>query len=120
MINRREFVCTAGALVFAQAATNAFGAAAPRYDLIIKGGRVIDTLERIDGIRDVAIANGRIAAVEANIAADAAQTIDARGKIVTAGMIDIHTHCGRDGRRRGAGAAGRRDGLDRCRLARRG
>ena len=98
MIDRREFVCAAGTVVLAQAATNAFGAAAPRYDLIIKGGRVIDTTQRIDGIRDVAIANGRIAAVEANIAADAAQTLDARGKIVTAGMLDIHTHCGRDGR----------------------
>jgi hypothetical protein len=60
--------------------------------------RNVDTTQRIDGIRDVAIANGRIAAVEANIAADAAQTLDARGKIVTAGMLDIHTHCGRDGR----------------------
>jgi dihydroorotase len=79
-------------------ATNSFGAQAARYDLIIKGGRVIDPSTRIDGIRDVAIANGRIAAVEANIAADAAETIDARGKIVAAGMLDIHTHCGREGR----------------------
>jgi dihydroorotase len=97
MMNRRQFVSAASALVFAHASRNAFAAAA-RYDLIIKGGRVIDNTTRIDGIRDVAILNGRIAAVEPNIAADAAEMIDARGKIVTAGLIDIHTHCGRDGR----------------------
>src|SRR5262245_59795960 len=86
MPNRRQFVgAAASAGLLAQAGT-AFGAAAPRYDLIIKGGRVIDTSTRIDGVRDVAILNGRIAAVEANIAADAAQTIDARNRIVMAGM----------------------------------
>jgi dihydroorotase len=101
MLNRRKFIygstCAAGTLMFARA-TGAFAAQAARYDLIIRGGRVIDTSMRIDGIRDIAISGGRIAAVEANIAADAAETIDARGKIVTAGMLDIHTHCGRDGR----------------------
>ena len=101
MLNRRKFIygstCAAGTLMFARA-TGAFGAQAARYDIIIRGGRVIDTSMRIDGIRDIAISGGRIASVEANIAADAAETIDARGKIVTAGMLDIHTHCGRDGR----------------------
>jgi dihydroorotase len=43
----------------------------------------------------VAIAAGKIAAVEANIAGDATETIDARGKIVAPGLIDIHTHAGR-------------------------
>ena len=47
------------------------------------------------GMRDIAIAGGRIAAVEATITGDAADTIDAHGKIVTAGLIDIHTHAGR-------------------------
>ena len=72
--------------VFAQAAT---------YDLIIRGGRVIDPSLRIDAIRDVAIAQGRIAAVEASIAGGAADTIDARGKLVVPGLIDIHTHTAR-------------------------
>jgi dihydroorotase len=54
---------------------------------------VIDASRGIDAIRDVAIAGGRIAAVEANIAPDGAtQIIDARGKLVVPGLIDIHTH----------------------------
>jgi dihydroorotase len=97
MMNRRQFVyaAAAGAAMFARA-PKVFAAQA-NYDLIIKGGRVIDPSMRLDAIRDVAIAGGRIAAVEANIVAGAAGTIDARGKIVTAGLIDIHTHCGRAG-----------------------
>jgi dihydroorotase len=43
----------------------------------------------------VAIADGRIAAIEANVAADAADTLDARGKIVVPGLLDIHTHAAR-------------------------
>jgi dihydroorotase len=69
--------------------------AATKYDLIIKGGRVIDPSRKLDAIRDVAIANGRIAAVAANIRGDAADTIDATGKLVVPGLIDIHTHATR-------------------------
>jgi dihydroorotase len=46
----------------------------------------------LDAVRDVAIAQGRIAAVAADISGDAAETIDARGKIVAPGLIDIHVH----------------------------
>src|SRR6201999_4029178 len=60
-----------------------------------KGGRVIDPSLALDAVRDIAIAGGRIAAVEPSITADAADTIDAQGKIVTAGLIDIHVHAGR-------------------------
>src|SRR5258707_3606305 len=99
MMNRRQFVygmtCAAGTLTFARG-SSVFAAAAPaRYDLIVKGGRVIDPSLRIDAIRDVAIAGGRIAAGEASIAADAAETIDARGKVVVPGLLDIHTHAAR-------------------------
>ena len=85
MMNRRQFVyaAAAGAAMLTRA-TNAF-AAAPNYDLIIKGGRVIDPSRRLDAIRDVAIAGNRIAAVEANITAAAAETIDASGKLVVPG-----------------------------------
>jgi dihydroorotase len=69
--------------------------AAPYYDLIIKGGRVIDPSRKLDAMRDVAIAGGKITAVQANIADDAASTVDARGKLVVPGLIDIHTHAAR-------------------------
>ena len=66
---------------------------AAKYDLVIKGGRVIDPGARQVAMRDVGIAGGRITAVEANLtAADAASTIDATGKLVVPGLIDIHTH----------------------------
>jgi dihydroorotase len=96
MVNRRQFLsaAVASAAMFARA-PRAFAAQAPRYDLLIKGGRVIDPSMRLDAVRDVAISGGRIAAVEPSIAADAVDTIDARGKLVVPGLIDIHTHTGR-------------------------
>lgn len=66
-----------------------------RYDLVIRGGRVIDPSSRLDAMRDVAITGGRIAALDARIEGDAANTIDARGKLVVPGLIDIHTHTAR-------------------------
>jgi dihydroorotase len=93
MMNRRQLVClaAAGAALLARV-PRAFAAT---YDLIIRNGRVIDPSVGLDAVRDVAIAGGKIAAVEANIAGEAAETIDARGKIVAPGLIDIHTHAGR-------------------------
>jgi dihydroorotase len=92
-MNRREFL--GGAAVGAAMLACARNARAATYDLIIKGGRVIDPSLSLDAVRDVAIVAGKIAAVEANITGDAAETIDARGKIVAPGLIDIHTHAGR-------------------------
>jgi dihydroorotase len=95
MMNRRRFLYTAAAgVALATRVPNAFAQAAT-YDLIIRGGRVIDPSLRIDAIRDVAIVQGRIAAVEAVIVGDAADTIGARGKLVVPGLIDIHTHAAR-------------------------
>ena len=95
MLNRRRFLsvaaASAGAALFARG-RRVFAAS---YDLIIKGGRVIDPSVRLNAIRDVAISGGRIAAVEPTIAGDAADTIDAHGKLVVPGLLDIHTHCGR-------------------------
>jgi dihydroorotase len=71
----------------------ASGAWAQSYDLLLKGGHVIDPRNNIDGPRDVAIAAGKIAAVDTNIAPSAARkTIDARGLRITPGLVDIHVH----------------------------
>jgi dihydroorotase len=68
-------------------------AAGKQYDLLIRGGRVVDPSQELDAVRDVAIAGGRIAKVEAGIpSSQARETINAHGKIVTPGLIDIHTH----------------------------
>ena len=67
-------------------------ASAATYDLVIKGGRVIDPSLGINTIGDVGIVGGRIAAVGNNVAGDATDTIDARGKLVVPGLVDIHTH----------------------------
>ena len=93
MMNRRQILHAAAA--GAAMMTPMRNAQAATYDLIIKGGRVIDPSVGLDGVRDVAIAGGRIVAVEADIVGDAVETIDARGKIVAPGLIDIHTHAGR-------------------------
>ena len=94
MMNRRQFVyaAAAGAAMLART-PRVFGAT---HDLIVKGGRVVDPSLRINAIGDVAIAGGRIAAVETDIADDATETFDARGKLVVPGLLDIHTHYARD------------------------
>jgi dihydroorotase len=61
-------------------------------DLILRGGRVIDPAQALDGIRDVGFANGRVAAVAPRIAEPAKEECDVAGAIVTPGMIDLHTH----------------------------
>jgi dihydroorotase len=101
MIDRRHFLTVASAATAAGLSsglrlfTHASKVYAAGYDLIIRGGRVIDPSLRLDAIRDVAIAAGRIAAVDENISAASADTIDARGKLVVPGLLDIHTHVAR-------------------------
>ena len=69
------------------------GSVAHRYDLIVSGGRVIDPSQGLDAVRDVALANGKVAFVAENIPSDQARgVIDARGMIATPGLIDLHTH----------------------------
>jgi dihydroorotase len=63
------------------------------YDLLIKGGEVLDPGQNLRGTMDVAVRGGEIAAIEDEIAVEEAQeVIDARGKLVTPGLIDLHTH----------------------------
>lgn len=63
------------------------------YDLLVKGGRVIDPSNQMDGNFDIAIKDGKIAAVEKEILEQRAkQVFDASDKLVTPGLIDIHIH----------------------------
>ena len=63
------------------------------YDLLLKGGHVIDARNEIDRVMDVAISGGKIAAVEKSIApTEAKKTVDARGLYVTPGLVDLHVH----------------------------
>jgi dihydroorotase len=99
--NRRTFLGQLGSAAIAipalqnlqtsAAAAQAGGGA--MYDLLIAGGRVIDPAQNLSAERDVAILGGRIARVAANIPrSEARQVYDAKGKIVTPGLIDMHTH----------------------------
>src|SRR5260370_33661401 len=68
-------------------------ALAQDYDLLLKGGHVIDGKNKISAVRDVAIRDGKIAAVEANIdPAQAHKVVNAAGLYVTPGLVDIHVH----------------------------
>ena len=67
--------------------------AQPRYDLLLKGGHVIDPKNNISAIRDVAIAGGKIAAVAENIpASEARRTVDVSSLYVVPGLVDMHEH----------------------------
>src|ERR1700682_4833730 len=96
-MNRRQFLSRAGAggVTTLLASRRLAAGQSAHYDLVIRGGRVIDPSIRFDAVADVGISGGRIAAVERNLSSDAAEILDARGKLVVPGLIDIHTHCGR-------------------------
>lgn len=68
---------------------------APQYDLVIAGGRIVDGTGTPARRGDVAILDGRIAAIGTIPASDARQTIHARGLVVAPGFIDVHTHADR-------------------------
>jgi dihydroorotase len=66
---------------------------AQKIDILLKGGHVIDPKNKIDGVMDVAIANGKIQQVAASIPeANATKVIDVKGLYVTPGLIDMHSH----------------------------
>jgi dihydroorotase len=87
---RREFLQTTALATVVAAVPRAHAA---KYELLIKGGRVVDPSQRIDRVLDVGITNSRVASLGPDISAsDALELIDARGKVVTAGLVDIHAH----------------------------
>jgi dihydroorotase len=88
---RRQFLQAGVAAAFI-GETGLF-AADQKYDTVIRGGRVIDAAQKLNKITDIAISGGKIAAIKDNIPASAAnQVLDATGKIVSPGLIDVHTH----------------------------
>jgi dihydroorotase len=86
---RQALMCSAFLALMAGTAN----AQSPAYDLLLRGGHVIDPKNHIDGTMDVAIKDGHIAKVAPNLKpADAIKTIEVRGLVVTPGLIDLHTH----------------------------
>ena len=70
----------------------------PRYDLVLKGGHVIDPANHIDAAMDVAVSGGKITAVEKDIPVTSeGKVVDVSGLYVTPGLIDIHYHVGMGG-----------------------
>lgn len=70
----------------------------PHYDLLLKGGHVLDPANHLDAVLDVAVSSGKIATVAKDIpASSATKVIDVSGLYVTPGLIDIHYHIGHGG-----------------------
>src|SRR5476651_1602455 len=85
-------VAAAGFIKEAQARTEAFGPTDP-YDLIVRGGEVVDPSQNLRGKRDIGIRNAQIAAIEPEIpVARGTQTLDASGQLVLPGLVDFHAH----------------------------
>src|SRR6516162_7662341 len=63
------------------------------FDLILRGGRLIDPSQKLDAVTDIAFAGGKVAMVGSALKADAGTDVrDVSGLIVTPGLIDLHTH----------------------------
>src|SRR6266571_2122793 len=92
-ISRREFLAAAaGGTLFGLSAAGAL-AQSDKFDLVIKGGEVLDTSQKLRARRDIGIRNAVIAALEPDIPdARAKQTLDAKGRLVLPGLIDMHAH----------------------------
>jgi dihydroorotase len=92
---RRKFLSTTGALVAAGASSGVWAAMGPndKFDLVIKGGDVLDPSQSLRGKRDIGIRYGLIEEVSADIpAARGLRVLNAAGKLVTPGLIDMHAH----------------------------
>ena len=95
--NRRRFVAGMGAAVAAAGTLSLAVKAAmgpnDKFDLVIKGGELLDPGQGLKGKRDIGVRFGRIEAIEADIpAAHANRVLDASGKLVIPGLVDLHSH----------------------------
>jgi dihydroorotase len=95
-MNRRQmmYALSVGSLPVLMAGPRALGQTQGRkYELLLKGGRVIDPSQSFNAPADVALAGGRIAAIARDIdAAESERTVPVAGQIVTPGLVDLHTH----------------------------
>ncbi len=98
-LSRRNFFALTGSAAAAvmsgrlTTSTEAAMGPADKFDLVIKGGDVLDPSQSLRGKRDIGIRWGVIEAIEPEIPlARASKTIDAAGKLVTPGLIDLHCH----------------------------
>lgn len=65
---------------------------------LIKNGRVIDPVNKLDDVCDILVSDGKIENIDKDISAKSAEVIDAKGKIVTPGLVDMHSHLREPGR----------------------
>ncbi len=95
-VDRRRFVLALAAATAASGVPAAVRAAMgpnDKFDLVIKGGEVIDPSQKLRAVRDVGIRNGVVEAVAADIpAARAVKLVNAVGRLVTPGLVDLHGH----------------------------
>ena len=95
MLSRRHFLALTGSVAAAAMSKGARAAIGPtdKFDLVIKGGDVLDPSQSLKAKRDIGIRWGTIEAVEAEIPAERSlNTIDASGKLVLPGLVDLHRH----------------------------
>ena len=77
--------------------SNGADKAVANYDLVLKGGTVLDPVQGLHGKMDLALKDGKIAAIDGCLEANGDRMVDVSGSMVVAGLIDLHTHVYRGG-----------------------